>query len=86
MCSALRPIRGRTFLPEEEEGADVAVVTERFWKARLGSDPNVIGRALTLDGVAHTIVGVIPTLPVSWSRTERRYLDDQAVRHSRLFA
>src|SRR6478735_1911783 len=63
----LRANRGRTFLPEEEEGADVAVITERFWKARLGSDPNVIGRALTLDGVAHTIIGVIPTLPVSWT-------------------
>src|SRR3954447_13161881 len=63
----VRATRGRTFLPEEEEGADVAVITERFWKARLGSDPNVIGRALTLDGVAHTIVGVIPTLPISWS-------------------
>ncbi|MFZ1219747.1 MAG: ABC transporter permease [Chthoniobacterales bacterium] len=63
----VRPTRGRTFLPEEEEGADVAVITERFWKARLGSDPNVIGRALTLDGVAHTIVGVIATLPISWS-------------------
>jgi predicted permease len=63
----LRAVRGRTFLPEEEEGADVAVITERFWKARLGSDPNVVGRALTLDGVAHTIVGVIKTLPVSWS-------------------
>ncbi len=62
----LRTIRGRTFLPEEEEGADVAVITERFWKARLGSDPNVIGRALILDGVSHTIVGVVPTLPVSW--------------------
>ena len=63
----LRAVRGRTFLPEEEEGADVAVITERFWKARLGSDPNVVGRALTLDGVTHTIVGVITTLPVSWS-------------------
>jgi putative ABC transport system permease protein len=63
----LRAVRGRTFLPQEEEGADVAVITERFWKARLGSDPNVVGRALTLDGVTHTIVGVIPTLPVSWS-------------------
>ena len=35
----LRATQGRTFRPEEEEGADVAVVTERFWKARLGSDP-----------------------------------------------
>src|SRR5438045_602173 len=63
----LRAIRGRTFLPEEEEGADVAVVTDRFWKGRLGADPNVIGRALTLDGVSHTIIGVIPKLPVSWT-------------------
>ena len=63
----LRATQGRTFRPEEEEGADVAVVTERFWKARLGSDPNVVGRALTLDGVPHTVVGVIPTLPISWT-------------------
>ncbi len=63
----MRPTRGRTFTPEEEEGADVAVITERFWKARLGGDPNVIGRAITLDGVTHTIVGLIPTLPVSWT-------------------
>jgi putative ABC transport system permease protein len=63
----LRAIRGRTFLPQEEEGADVAVVTDRFWKGRLGDDPNVIGRALILDGVSHTIVGVIPKLPVSWT-------------------
>src|SRR6266581_5279167 len=40
----VRPIRGRNFLPNEEEGADVAVVTENFWRKRLGSDPNVIGR------------------------------------------
>jgi putative ABC transport system permease protein len=63
----VRATRGRTFLPEEEEGADVAVITDRFWKARFGGDPNVIGRALVLDGVTHTIVGVIPKLPVSWT-------------------
>src|ERR1700719_568239 len=38
----LRPILARTFLREEEEGADAAVITDRFWKARLGGDPNVI--------------------------------------------
>ncbi len=63
----LQALRGRTFLPAEEEGADVAVITDRFWKTRLGSDPKVIGRALTLDGVVHTIVGVIAPLPVSWT-------------------
>ena len=62
----VRPIRGRTFLKEEEEGADVAMVTENFWRKRLGGDPNVIGRSITLDGVAHTIVGVLPNMPVAW--------------------
>jgi predicted permease len=60
------PIRGRNFLPQEEEGADVALVTENFWRKRMGGDPNVLGRGITLDGVAHTIVGVIPNLPANW--------------------
>ena len=63
----LRPILGRTFLPQEEEGADVAIITDRFWKARLGGSQDVIGKALILDGVTHTIVGVVPKMPVSWT-------------------
>ena len=62
----VRPIRGRNFLPAEEEGADVALITEDFWQKRLGGDPNVIGRSITLDGTAHTIVGVLPHLPANW--------------------
>src|SRR5437762_120447 len=62
----VQPIRGRNFLPEEEETADVAMVTENFWQKRMGGDPNVIGRNITLDGVPHTIVGVLPNLPFSW--------------------
>jgi len=63
----VRPIRGRNFLPEEEETADVAMVTENFWQKRMGGDANVIGRSITLDGVPHTIVGVLPNLPFSWA-------------------
>src|SRR6059058_1473626 len=62
----VRPIRGRAFLPNEEETADVAVVTEACWRKRLGGDPNIIGRSITLDGVAHTIVGVLPNQPAAW--------------------
>jgi len=62
----VRPMRGRNFLPEEQEGADVALITESFWKKRLGGDPNVIGRSITLDGTAHTIVGVLPNMPATW--------------------
>src|SRR6266550_1627468 len=63
----VRPIRGRNFLPEEEDTADVAMVTENFWQKRMGGDSNVIGRSITLDGVPHTVVGVLPNLPFSWT-------------------
>jgi predicted permease len=62
----VRPILGRNFLPEEQEGADVALITKNFWQKRMGGDPNVIGRSITLDGVAHTIVGVLPKMPTQW--------------------
>ncbi len=62
----VRPILGRNFRPEDEEGADVALVTRNFWQKRLGGDPNVIGRSITLDGTTHTIVGVLPNMPVTW--------------------
>jgi putative ABC transport system permease protein len=62
----VRPILGRNFLPQEEDGADVAVVTKNFWQKRLGGDPNVIGGSITLDGTAHTIVGVLPNMPATW--------------------
>jgi putative ABC transport system permease protein len=62
----VRPIRGRNFLSKEEEAADVALVAENFWQKQLGGDPNVIGRSIALDGVAHTIVGVLPNMPAAW--------------------
>jgi len=62
----VRPIRGRTFLPNEEETADVAMVTESFWRKRMGGDPDVLGRSITLGGLPHTIVGVLPNMPFSW--------------------
>ncbi len=65
----VRPIRGRAFRPEEEDKADVALVTQTFWQQRLGGDPNVIGRSITLDGTPHTIVGVLPNQPGAWFGT-----------------
>ena len=38
----------------------VAIITHGFWQRRLGGDPAVIGRVLTLDGVPVEIVGVLP--------------------------
>src|ERR1700737_918134 len=62
----VRPILGRLFLPEEEMKSDVALVSANFWRNRLNSDPQVIGRSLTLNGGPTTIVGVIPNPSVAW--------------------
>ena len=62
----VKPILGRLFLPEEEMKADVALISEHFWRTKLAGDPNVLARSLTLNGVPTTIVGVIPTMPISW--------------------
>src|SRR5438045_9038563 len=45
---------------------NVALVTESFWRKRLNSDPAALGRSVALNGVAYTIVGVLPYLPISW--------------------
>lgn len=51
-----RGIAGEDLDPEQEA---VVVLTYGFWQGRLGGDPDVLGRALTLDGTPHTVVGVL---------------------------
>jgi putative ABC transport system permease protein len=52
-------ILGRDILPEEGvDGKDhVAILTNRLWK-RLGADPNILGKTITLDQKPYTVVGV----------------------------
>jgi putative ABC transport system permease protein len=56
------PLKGRGFQPGEDRPgtSGVVVISEQFWRDHLGSDPEVLNRALTLDGKLHTIVGVMP--------------------------
>jgi putative ABC transport system permease protein len=58
----VQPSMGRAFAESDDKpGAPgVAIVSHEFWQLRLGSDPNALGRAITLDGVPHTLVGVLP--------------------------
>ncbi|HYA24425.1 MAG TPA: ABC transporter permease [Terriglobales bacterium] len=59
----LKPTLGRLILPSEGEvlGADpVMVLSYSFWKTRFGSDPEIVGKKVTLDGHPITIVGVGP--------------------------
>ena len=54
---------GRTFVPEDDKpGTRVVLISHPLWQRRFGSDPGVIGRALTLNGESCTVIGVMPPL------------------------
>src|SRR5262249_32934459 len=58
----VKPMIGRYF-EETEQGAKAPpaiVLSYAFWRSRLGSDPQAIGRVLVLDGLGYTIIGVMP--------------------------
>lgn len=56
------PSAGRAFLPEEDQkGAPaVAVISHGLWKRRFGSNPNVVGQYVTINGLDFNIIGVAP--------------------------
>jgi macrolide transport system ATP-binding/permease protein len=59
----VKALIGRTFLPEEDltpNGHPVVVIGHGLWQRRLGADPNVIGRSITLNEHDFMIVGVTP--------------------------
>ena len=58
----VRPAAGRFFTPDEERAGHepVVVIGRGLWLRRFGGDPGVVGRQMTLDGRAYTVVGVAP--------------------------
>jgi predicted permease len=59
----LKPSLGKAFLPEEDEAAGarpVIVVSNDFWRHRLSSDRDVIGKPVVLNGGGFTVIGVGP--------------------------
>lgn len=56
-----QPILGREFLPEETQpgrAAPVVIIGEDLWRRRFAGAPDVLGRAITLNGLPFTVVGV----------------------------
>jgi putative ABC transport system permease protein len=58
----VRPQLGRTFVEGEDVsgGPRAVVLTDAFWRTRMGADPAVLGSTLTLEEQPYTIVGVLP--------------------------
>jgi predicted permease len=72
---AVEPAFGRVFTAgEHEPGADgVAVVSDRFWVNHFGSDPDILGRSMRLEGRDVTIIGVMPPRfehPLLWGAVD----------------
>src|SRR5688572_8009114 len=55
------PLKGRVFRAEDNDPGKthVAILSYNLWQHRFGGDAAVVGKRMTLDGVAHEIVGVM---------------------------
>lgn len=59
------PILGRDFSAAEEtqlgdDGTALMLISEPLWRAQFQSDPNIIGRMLSINGAARRVIGVMP--------------------------
>ena len=58
----IAPARGRSFLPQEDSPGNehVVVISNGFWKGRLGSKSDVIGSSVLLNDESYSVIGVMP--------------------------
>jgi predicted permease len=71
----VHPVLGRGFSSDEEisDHPDAAVLSYGIWQRDFAGDRNVLGKTVHIDGVPHTIVGVMPKrfkFPLDWGRQE----------------
>ena len=59
----VKPLRGRTFLSDEDkpEGARVVILSYGLWRRRFGADETLIGHSIDISGTSYTVVGVMPS-------------------------
>ncbi len=64
----ITPQLGRAFQPEEDQpGRDrVVILSQRTWRGRFGSAPDIIGRTVRIDGEPHEVIGVLPESFNDW--------------------
>ena len=81
----VEPMLGRTFTADEAAapGLETSVIlTHSLWQRRFGGDPNIVGRTVTINDRARTVVGVMPPrfkfperselfMPLRWDESPR---------------
>lgn len=68
----VKPILGRTFVSSDEgPSADaVLVLSHSYWQSRFAADPNIVGQVLQMNDRAHTVIGVLPPVPLYPSESD----------------
>ena len=58
----VKPVIGRDFRPQDDQrgAAPVVMLSEKFWKSKFGSSPDVLGKMLMMDGTGYRVIGVVP--------------------------
>jgi predicted permease len=60
----LVPAQGRLFDKSDDRPSQtIAVLSHDFWKTECGADPSIVGRVIPIDGVGHTVVGILAADP-----------------------
>ena len=56
-----KPLRGRLLLPEEDKPGkpQVAILSYRLWRRLFSSDPQIVGKSITLNGDPYSVAGVL---------------------------
>ena len=58
----VQPFMGSAFSEKEEGGrpAPLVLISHKLWQTAFAGDPGAVGKAMRLDGVPHTVLGVMP--------------------------
>ena len=60
----VQPVLGRMFLPDEDKPSEtgrVVILSQPLFQKRFSADPSILNQSITLNGVAYTVVGVMPS-------------------------
>src|SRR6266550_3937949 len=54
--------QGRSFATEEDQpgASPVCMISYGLWQRRFGSDPEIVGKQITMSGASYTVIGVLP--------------------------
>jgi predicted permease len=80
----VQPMLGRVFLPEEDQPghSNVVVLSHRLWQEHFGSNPDIVGHNINMEGQSYLVAGVMPAnfqfpdfaqmwTPMAWTDKER---------------